>query len=398
MPGAAGPVAGAGAGGAASGRPEPPPLHPAATGGPPMLAPPPQFPGQSACGAPQGLRAAAPVGSEASGSTCSVAEGASSTASCASSAQPLRSGSFPERLAPLDLAATSYRAGDFDFGPEGTFGKTHSFEWSLRSDKLGFAAKRFLAQTSGGEAAIRGRLSQVQGMTLPEEELKELGIVHDAMHFAFSYPVVTTQDLRVTEKDVKVPDIAFLVFGGYMCFDADMALQDIRAVMPSEDGPLRFGPPRRWRPQWTGAFPAERWHRVTIPALRDLGVRHFAWLLPGEAVPGEEDQLSKHGGFAYIFHEPAETGVLQETLDVYFEVVDSSQTGSEDAASLPQGKACPKCSRALDWSDCSEGDYASGWDCENFAVCGRAWTRACPHRWFCPACSFDLCGECHSAL
>merc|ERR1712217_231183 len=52
-----------------------------------------------------------------------------------------------------------------------------------------------------------------------------------------------------------------------------------------------------------------------------------------------------NGGFAYIFHEPAETGVLQARLDVFFQIV---------TRSVDHGKGCPQCSRLLEWSNYSQ--------------------------------------------
>jgi len=181
---------------------------------------------------------------------------------------------------------------------------------------------------------IRGQMSKVQGVTLPEEQFRSLGIAGEASMFSFSYPLVTAQELQVSDKDIMVPDIAFLVFGGFMYFDSDMVLQDIRAVMPSETGRLRFSAAQAWQQEWTTALATDRWNPVTIPALRSQGVRYFSWLLPGERVEGRDLPLSRNGGFVYIFHEPSEVGTLQAKLDVYFEIEE------EDAA--PAGRSCAK--------------------------------------------------------
>jgi len=295
--------------------------------------------------------------------------------------------SFPEKLASLDLAATSFRASDFSFNMA-----TDSEElsvWSLKTSTLGFAANRFLLPRlqESETATIEGRISRPHHITLSDEELCNLGIARDVRHFVFSYPIVTAQDLQVSPKDSRVADIAFLVFGGYMYFDSDMVLKDVRAVVPVEEGGLCFGAPQQWSPEWSISAGVDRWCPVTLPSLRAIGVRYFSWLLPDETVEGSK--LCRNGGFAYIFHEPTEIGVLQARLDVFFALVDKE---------VNHGKGCPQCSRLLEWSDYNEGAYAGGWRCEFSDNCGSSWSMEAPTRWFCPHCQLDICPACYASL
>jgi len=294
---------------------------------------------------------------------------------------------FPERLTSLDLAATNFRASDFSFDIAADSEELSG--WSLKTSTLGFAAHRFLLpQLQESEKGdIKGRISPPHHITLSDEELCNLGIVRDARHFVFSYPIVTAQELNVSAKEGRVADIAFLVYGGYMYFDSDMVLRDVRAVVPTDEGGLCFGPPQQWLPEWSLAAGADRWCPVTLPSLRALGVRYFSWLLPGETVDGST--LCTNGGFAYIFHEPAETGVLQARLDIFFQLVDKE---------VDEGKGCPQCSRLLEWSDYDQGVYAGGWTCEFASGCGQSRTSEAPMRWFCPQCQLDICDACYSGL
>jgi len=55
---------------------------------------------------------------------------------------------------------------------------------------------------------------------------------------------------------------------------------------------------------------------------------------------------------------------------------------------------CPDCSKCMIWSDHAEDAYASGWRCHNFHSCASMTTTVGSRRWFCQACSNDLCHIC----
>jgi len=309
-----------------------------------------------------------------------------STSTPSSSSRNVLANVFPDKMS-LDLKATSFRASDFVFDTAGDGQRLA--EWSMKTGALGFAAHRFLAPQleESEKQTIRGHISEPHQINLSDSELCDLGIVRNACHFAFSYPIVTAQELTASVKDARVADIAFLLFGGYMYFDADMVLKDVRAVIPSDDGCLRFGPPQKWLPEWTVAVRADRWRPVTLPALRALGVRYFSWLRPGESV--DSVALCRNGGFAYIFHEPCETSTLQAQLDVFFQLED---------AEVDHSKCCPQCGGTMEWSDYNEGAYAGGWACDNAATCGQTCTSQGPSRWCCAHCEVDVCGDCSLGL
>jgi len=317
--------------------------------------------------------------SEASVSTVASA----CSASTASSSRKTGNGAdvLLEKMTSLDLAATTFCASDFAFD---TLDEGQRLSgWSLKMGDVGCTAHSFLVTQlqQPAKSAIRGHISEPHPINLSDDELSNLGIVREARYFAFSYPLVTAQELDVSVNDARVADIAFLVFGGYMYFDSDMVLKDVRAIIPSEDGCLRFGPPQEWSLEWTMAAGVDRWCPMTLPALRKLGVRYFSWLRPGESVDGVT--LCRNGGFAYIFHEPCETSTLLAQFDVFFQLGD-----------VEVRKGCPQCSRMMEWSDYCEGDYAGGWICENAATCGQSRTSHGPMRWFCPHCELDVCIAC----
>mmetsp|Transcript_118120 Transcript_118120/g.294547 ORF Transcript_118120/g.294547 Transcript_118120/m.294547 type:complete len:481 (-) Transcript_118120:153-1595(-) len=304
------------------------------------------------------------------------------------SVQHVSAGAFPESMTPLDLVSTGFRASDFKFD-ESVSSSSGLLEWSLRIDALGFAVQRVLAGQFGdsGKERIRGVASAPHHITLSDAELNQLGIVREARLFSFCYPVTTEQPLQISKKDTMTPDIALLAFGGFMYFDSDMVLKDVRAVMPTGQGGLRFCQPQAWLPQWNLSGGLYRWRPVTLPALRDLGVRYFTWLQPEEEVDGVK--LCRNGGFAYIFHEPSEKNVVQAKLNVFFDIMD---------AEVGHGKGCPKCNHILEWSDFKQGLYESGWMCENYSTCRQAWSDDNAMRFFCSHCQSDFCEACHAAL
>jgi len=298
-------------------------------------------------------------------------------------------GSFPQAMAPLGLAQTGFRNSDFHF--EGmsrlSQGQVGMASWTAQVDELGFAARRFLqSKLPDLEKVITGHVSRLHEVTLSAEDLEDLGIeAGAAAMFAFSHPVAMLQELQVSQRDMSVPDIALLVFGGFMYFDSDLCLRDVRALVPGDGavggGLLRFRAPQPWRLEWTEALGVHRWRPVTVPALRAVGARYFCWFLPGEALPGGGEAFTDNGGFAFLFHDPGETAVLQASFDTFFAA--ASKAGDE-AVCAPQGKPCPTCARPLEWSDFDAGPYAIGWDCEHLHVCGMRAATAGRHRWCCP--------------
>jgi len=289
----------------------------------------------------------------------------------------------------LGLAPTSYRPADFAFDiPHVLDSEPSADSWSANVEKMGFAARRYLeSQMSAGEGLVRAHISKFHNVFVSKEDRGKWGILHAASYFGFSYPVLNAEAWQITSQDAKVADIALLVFGGYMFFDSDLRLIDVRALVPGEGaGALRLKDAQPWSVESTTALGAHRWHPVTLPAPRHKGARYFCWLLPGEALPGQSDALVDDGGFAFIFHEPTETGVLQAQFDTLLAIAGN------------RGNPCPKCSRPMQWSAFDQGSYARGWDCEHFRVCGVSSMKAGRYRWFCAECSFDMCNRCHNAM
>jgi len=109
-------------------------------------------------------------------------------------------------------------------------------------------------------------------VTLPPEVAKELRIPKDAKKFAWAYP----------SEDVG----NFFKYGGFVYQDDNDALVGMRSLKPSHSK-LAFGGCFKFSPPGLTAL-----FSVTDPALREMGVKKFAWNEP-EAGPAPD------GGFIY---------------------------------------------------------------------------------------------------
>lgn len=328
--------------------------------------------------------------------------------------------SILDYLSGFEQAPTNFRSGDFAFealaegredgaiGPRG---------WSVKVEALGFAGRRLLAPKLHGASEVRGHLSAAHPILLSNQERCELELAQEAELVAFSYPVVAVQGLQVTSKDACFTDLALLVYGGFMYFDAQGALKDVRAAAPSagQGTGVRLGAPRHWPGELSVAVPGHRWRPVTDAHLRAIGARFFVWLSPAEALPGVD--VGRQGGFAFLFHDPADRVALQGQLDVYLAAgaplppsgaslqgkmapvakAEAGQICSDDTCAV-EARGCPGCRHALQWSDYAEGSYESGWNCENLDRCGQNRESAGPTRWFCPGCELDFCETCYWEL
>lgn len=223
-------------------------------------------------------------------------------------------GAFPDSLGPFNLVPTSFRAADFRF-PR-ILGNAPPASWTLSPSSLQGEARRSVLSHVGA-ARVAGQLSPQHPVTLSEADREAACIPMEATSFAWSYPIEKSLDMSSDDLNA---DIAFLIFGGYLYFAGSttgkQTVVAALALIPGGDsGGLRFGESARWCLEWSAKVGLHRFKPVTIPSLRDTGVRYFCWLRPGE-VEGAE-----HGGFAYLFHP--KNGGRQHLVeqDVYFPVL-----------------------------------------------------------------------------
>lgn len=99
------------------------------------------------------------------------------------------------------------------------------------------------------------------------------------------------------------PDAMLLLIGGFVYFDKSKSVLQINATVPNPTGGLKFGPPRRWEPEWTMQLrqQGKRWHQVTLRKLLVAGAVEFCWLRPNEFVAGvPEAGGGQYGAFVYL--------------------------------------------------------------------------------------------------
>lgn len=317
------------------------------------------------------------------------------TSSCnqdASTKSPVDSAMQPaNRRIPdsMELVPTNFRASDFEFQhvPVVDDSDQRLGTWSLCAEALGSDAGQLLVPgfTNESGQSLSGTMTIRHPISLTQDELNTFHISQDVTSCAFAFPVSTAAEAKSAVYDAYKSDLAFLFRGGFVYFDRDGRLLDVRTVFPatSSEKCLWFQAPQRLTSPWYASIQPHRWMPIGCQDLYDVGIRYFAWLLPGEKLAGRDD-VCPRGGFAYIFHEPSEATSMQAMLDVVLAVVDVK----------PGALGCPKCDRPMEWSDYNEGLYAKGWSCENFQHCQQRWSRERTKRWFCWNCHVDVCDAC----
>ena len=209
---------------------------------------------------------------------------------------------------------------------------------AIRFESVGFVANNDVGMVAGGSYTVdlqckflapykhlikdgSGRFSPREKLTLSKENREAAGIPHEAVTFAFAYPVASalqdSQDEGLswrTEDSDSASDTAdgsstlladcrmsFLALGGFVYFAADGHVVSVNALT---NGPgLEFSNAVTL-PYDCGLraalYEADRVQPVTIEGLFARGVRKFAWLAPGEDICGVE---TPHGAFVYFYEE-----------------------------------------------------------------------------------------------
>lgn len=273
---------------------------------------------------------------------------------------------FPSELGPfLTQAVQSFKCSDLSI-----FDQKYMESWNttgreceLSRDGLPSEALKKALQLSklklNKYKSLKSQLSPLFEVNLPVEDRKAAFIPENAEHFAWCYPFVS--DCRPNAPWLEFagdPDVAFLFYGGFVYFDKNMEVVAINAVTPSASGGLRFGQPKRWKPEWTEPLrKTQRWHPVTLRGLIQSGASEFCWLRPHEKVGDEkfagclEDgttcTIGPFGAFAYLGHDTEEgnylhASVLGESLKNI-----KLNTSLNDALSLKVRTASPSPTRNL---------------------------------------------------
>jgi len=165
-------------------------------------------------------------------------------------------------------------------------------------------------------------LSAPVNITLQMAARALAGIPTEATAYAFAYPARidwaklgdsagfdTYRDAELTQGAVSV-----VLCGAFVYFDSQGGVCAINAVSeffeadamhpehaPEAEQMLQFSAPMPL-PESVIAALGSRLQPVTLAALLSRGAEVFAWMLPGEALPGLQSP-PKSGGFAYVFNE-----------------------------------------------------------------------------------------------
>lgn len=171
----------------------------------------------------------------------------------------------------------------------------------------------------GGDAtaapcAGTGRLSRSHPMTLDPAARQAALVPPAATHFAFGYPCTSPDSSRLQEYSLGE---SFAAAGGFVYFTHSLAacegedegrfqLCGATSLHRSAgqglqfDGPVPLRDPLLCRQQLETQ---DRLHQATLDFLLSVGVKHFCWLGPREALGPNDGSAWQHGGFVYLFDE-----------------------------------------------------------------------------------------------
>ena len=155
---------------------------------------------------------------------------------------------------------------------------------------------------SGRAGAMR--LSPPSPVNLDAVSQRRAGIPDNAFSFCWAYPTVSLADVKAHPSlDVADPTVSLLWVGGYIYFDSETRIVAANAVaggVTTSTQRLKFAEPEAL--SWEDAQAlsvAGRWQAVTLPEMREVGARYFAWIRPREQLVTR--QFPNFGSFAYIF-------------------------------------------------------------------------------------------------
>jgi len=123
------------------------------------------------------------------------------------------------------------------------------------------------------------------------------------------------------------PELNFVAYGGFLLLDRHGAVVAVQSLCAPKAGGavLRFGSPRRWRPEFIdGVEP--RLQAITLPALLRAGATSFCWLHPREVIASGPEEWTPSVSGAFLYQ-------LGDGAAVYFPL--------EPAAAARTGAAVP---------------------------------------------------------
>lgn len=190
-----------------------------------------------------------------------------------------------------------------------------------------------VTSTEGGIYRIdfRGKLETIKDFLPPnglhgpvceiqfsEEERKNLLIPPTASHYCWCNPPTGMAELSEekrkeinTHVSTSDPEWSFLAFGGFLFLQVkDGKFSYVRATaLEQSESVMTFGEPSPWKRDFTHyLYRKGRFEKVTISALKDMGIRLFAYVAPNEALQSNTGQRwtpCPKGGFVYLYNPDA---------------------------------------------------------------------------------------------
>mmetsp|Transcript_10557 Transcript_10557/g.24558 ORF Transcript_10557/g.24558 Transcript_10557/m.24558 type:complete len:688 (+) Transcript_10557:264-2327(+) len=231
--------------------------------------------------------------------------------------QPAEMGQFPGSLAPIQLVSTSPEL--LILRGDAHPGKGGDKKWPCLRVELNLLHPKLAPLLPALRGAHPLVLAPLAPLSLDKRALALAGVPPEAETFSFVYPAAGLDwaalgDLdKGRRRELATSSCLAVLAGAFAYFDKDRQLCGISAVSnlldgdPSSSNPtdsagvklLQFAAPLPFPREARAAFEsAGRWHPVTLAALLAQGAESFAWVNPGEPLPGFE-QTPPPSAFAY---------------------------------------------------------------------------------------------------
>jgi len=173
---------------------------------------------------------------------------------------------------------------------------------------------------------LRLVISPLSNITLSIEQRDVLHIPASAISYTWVYPA--SLDWRDVPQDILQngdSDLKLLSRGGFAYIDAHFRIVKVTSIGESSNGGLCFDKPIdiQGESMTASLWQQQRFHRVTIQRLVEMGMTHFAWVNGGELFHGVELRGNFHGGFVYTrkLEEEEDPTNLPTTPDYFFPVL-----------------------------------------------------------------------------
>jgi hypothetical protein len=167
-----------------------------------------------------------------------------------------------------------------------------------------------------------GSFSPVSPITMDDHTRQIANFPFDAKYMAWGYPLSGIQlvdEMTRNKMDVTLPEISFVLFGGFIFFSEKKELLQVNAVFNGDN--IRFDVPKTltYVDIYDSLVKNGRLQDVTNQELLDVNIQSFCWIRPNENLNGKI--ICPFGGFLYMYCNKA----IQ-----YFEIIVASSEQKYD--------------------------------------------------------------------